>query len=413
MRSAAVTAEVAPEPGREGAMRGLVLLISPQPFYTDRGTPIAVRQVLEALSELRYEVDLVTYPIGETVPIAGVHYYRGRNPFRIRSVPIGFSVRKVVLDLGLVPAVSRLARTRRYDFIHAVEEAAFPAAVLAARLGIPLIYDMQSSLPEQLAQRRIFRLPPIAVPLAAAERWLLRRSEKVMSSAGLLRRVRAIAPQARIGEWRFTASPLKTSDDGEAVRAELGIAADAPLIVYTGTFESYQGVEALVSAFARARHEHPVIVLLLVGASERETSAIHGLARMLGVDSALRVLPRCPRVHVGKYVAAADVLVSPRSYGDNIPLKIFDYLGAGRPILATDIPAHRAVLDETRALLVSPGAPGLARGILCLVNDRSRARRLSVAARTYAESHLGWEAFVRSIDSVYSSVAYVGPSTDG
>jgi len=411
--AARVAAPMQPEPVTEPVRRGRVLLIAPQPFYSDRGTPIAVKQVLEALGELGYEVDLVTFPIGETTEIPGVRYHRGSNAFRIRSVPIGFSLRKVILDLGLLPVVARLVRSNRYDFIHAVEEAAFPAVLLGKRLKVPVIYDMQSSLPEQLAQRRFFRAAPVALPLAAAERWVLRRADSIMSSSGLLQHVRSVAPATRTGEWRFVGSAAHPSTDGREVRSSLKISPRAPLIVYTGTFEPYQGVEALLRGFSLALEFRGDAALLLVGASDAEGRKMRALAHSLGAGEAVRILPRTTRDEVRHYVAAADIVVSPRSFGGNIPLKVFDYLAAGKPILATDIPAHRAVLDETRAHLVPPTATGLSNGIVSLISDPSRARELADAARQYAETHLGWKTFVRSIDEVYSSASPASVASDG
>jgi len=350
-------------------------------------------------------VDLVTFPIGETVEIPGVRYHRGSNAFRIRSVPIGFSLRKVILDLGLLPVVAELVRSNRYDFIHAVEEAAFPAVLLGKRLKVPVIYDMQSSLPEQLAQRRFFRAAPVALPLAAAERWLLRRADAIKSWPGLKSRVLSVVPEARVEELRQTASPPVPNRDASEVRTTLGVDREAPLLVYTGTLEAYQGVDHLVGAVARCLPYRPDLTLLLVGASPEEERAVTARALALGAADALRILPRCSRSEIADYVAAADVLVSARSYGANIPLKVSDYLAAGRPILATDIPAHRAVLDQTRAMLVPSGERGLAEGILALVNDPTRSARLAKAAKEYADSHLGWEAYVLGLDATYQSLA--------
>src|SRR5579862_8341829 len=78
-----------------------VLIVTPQPFYEDRGTPIAVQYVARALSEIGAEVDLLAFPIGQDVAINNVHVYRCANLLRLRRVPIGFSWRKVVLDASL------------------------------------------------------------------------------------------------------------------------------------------------------------------------------------------------------------------------------------------------------------------------------------------------------------------------
>jgi glycosyltransferase involved in cell wall biosynthesis len=100
----------------------------------------------------------------------------------------------------------------------------------------------------------------------------------------------------------------------------------------------------------------------------------------------------------------ADVLVSPRIGGGNLPLKVFDYLAVGRPIIATDIPTHRMLLDEERAMLVAPEASALARGITAVLHDPERARRLGDAARAYAERHLGWMSFVQAVSQIYRAV---------
>ena len=75
-----------------------------------------------------------------------------------------------------------------------MEEAAFPCVVLGQRFRVPVIYDMQSSLPEQLAQHLAFRSGAAQSALIRMERWLLRRADSVVSSAGLAERVRILAP---------------------------------------------------------------------------------------------------------------------------------------------------------------------------------------------------------------------------
>ena len=71
-----------------------ILVVAPQPFYEDRGTPIALRQVLQAASELGYRVDLLTFPVGSDVDLPGLTTIRAGNPLGVRSVPVGLSLRK-------------------------------------------------------------------------------------------------------------------------------------------------------------------------------------------------------------------------------------------------------------------------------------------------------------------------------
>ena len=198
-----------------------ILAIAPQPFYQDRGTPIALRQVLQAASELGYQVDLLTFPVGSDIHLPGLRTFRAGNPLAIRSVPIGLSIRKLLLDASLVRALRQRLSRETYTCVHALEEAAWPALVLARRHRIPLLYDMQSSLPEQLRKHAAARVPPMPMLLREAERWLLGRADLVVASAGLGDRVRHTAPGTKVREWHFPSTP------GEVPTVRIAVAATA------------------------------------------------------------------------------------------------------------------------------------------------------------------------------------------
>jgi glycosyltransferase involved in cell wall biosynthesis len=113
------------------------------------------------------------------------------------------------------------------------------------------------------------------------------------------------------------------------------------------------------------------------------------------------VLPRQPRGRIAAFTELASILVSSRNHGGNFPLKIFDYLAAGKPIVATDVPAHRAVLDDSLALLVCPSADAMAEGLIKVLRDRELADRLAAAAAAYARQHLAWSNFVHAVGEIY------------
>lgn len=395
-----------PDPGRGQAPARLpVLVIAPQPFYEDRGTCIAIRQVIEALDELGHPVDLVTYPLGREIALPQLRIHRSANPFRVRTVPIGFSLRKILLDVPLALAVRERLRRRRYLCIHAVEEASFIAVPLGRLLGVPTLYDMQSSLPEQMSQSAFFRWRPVRAALGRAEEWVLRHADLVVSSSGLAPRVQTVAPRTRVMQWQYAAVPPARSPNGSAeLRRQLRIPPAAPIVLYSGTFEEYQGLPELLGAVPRVLEAVPETVFVLVGEGSAG-SALARLASELLPPHALRFVPRQPRTRMPHFLAMADILVSPRSaQGGNLPLKIFDYLAAGRPILATDVPAHRTVLDESRACLAEPTAAGLGAAAVQLLKDAELRRRLREGAARYAEANLSWLGFVQSVGAIYSEI---------
>jgi len=171
-----------------------ILLLAPQPFYEDRGTPIAVALVLRVLSERGARVDVVTYHEGRGLDLEHVTLHRiPRLPF-VRGIRPGFSWKKVVCDAFVLLAAVRLAARGRYDLVHAVEEAVFIAVLLKWLFRIPYVYDMDSSLAQQLRERFPLLAPATRI-LDACERLALRHATAVVpvceALAALARRGKA------------------------------------------------------------------------------------------------------------------------------------------------------------------------------------------------------------------------------
>jgi hypothetical protein len=129
-----------------------ILLLAPHPFYQASGTPIAVKLVLEFLSERGHSVDVLTYAEGADVQIPNCTVHRIRRVPGVRNIRAGFSFKKIVCDTLMVLACVGLMRRTRYDLVHAVEESAFIASGMGRLSGVPYVYDMDSSLAEQMVE---------------------------------------------------------------------------------------------------------------------------------------------------------------------------------------------------------------------------------------------------------------------
>jgi glycosyltransferase involved in cell wall biosynthesis len=393
----------APRQPQAGRPRGRVLVVAPQPFYTERGTPIAVRYVLEALSQLGFETDVLTFPLGCDLRIPGMRLIRIADPLRTRSVPVGFSVRKLIFDSFMLASLARQLRRRDYVCVHAVEEGALLALLARGPRRVPLIYDMASSLPEQLTQKPLFRCAPLQALFNRIEGYMLRRASVVVCSAGLADHVRALAPEALLREWRFPSAVRETTPREVAdLRRDLGLAKDAPVVLYTGNFAEYQGIGLLFDAIPQVVRKMPGASFVLVGAANRtEIDAAYGRLPE-SVRAGVRCIERQSRDRIAAFIAMASILISPRSYGGNFPLKVFDYLAAGKPIVATDVPSHRVVLDDSLAVMVEPNADGFAGGIIRALEDKELAASLTAATRQFASRELSWPRFVALIEEIYA-----------
>jgi glycosyltransferase involved in cell wall biosynthesis len=362
----------------------IILLVAPQPFFALRGTPIAVRQVVQTLCEAGHEVHLLVYHAGEDITIPGMRLFRARRPPGVRNVPIGISAQKLACDVCLIAEMMKLVRRYRYDVIHAVEEAIFPAALL--HLLTPrskLIYDMDSSLADQLTDKwRVLR--PFRAVFERMERHVVARSSITLPVC------EALADKVRpwAGEGRVTVLP-DVPTRGEVVGGSIEslrqlASPGVTLGLYVGNLEKYQGIDLLFESMLQLEAEAPFLMIVIGGEPEDvERSRLR--AKFLGLSERLLFLGRRPLEQLPGYLAEADVLISPRILGTNTPMKIGWYLQAGKAILATDIRSHTQILDSECALLASPTPREFAAGLRRLIYDAPLRSKLGEGARAKSE----------------------------
>jgi glycosyltransferase involved in cell wall biosynthesis len=373
-------------------------MIAPEPFFEARGTPFSEFHRIRALTALGHEVDLVTYPFGGDVVMPGLRIFRCLRPPFVRRVKIGPSLAKIPLDALLALTAIRRALAGRYDAIHSHEEGGLIGAVLASLLRVPHLYDMHSSLPQQLTNFAFSGSQLLQRVFLAIERFMIRRSRVVIVICPSLEdTVRGIAADARtvlIENAPGARDGIATPADAARVRAAHHIADASPLVVYTGTFEAYQGLDLLFDAMAIVRRERPDIRLLLAGGDEEQIAREKRTAEAAGAGDVTIFAGDRPAAEIPAYLLAADVLVSSRSRGTNTPLKIYQYLRAGKPIVATRLLTHTQVLSDETAILTEATPAAFAVGILAAATDRGRARDVGTRARVLAETKYSDEAYL-------------------
>jgi glycosyltransferase involved in cell wall biosynthesis len=386
-----------------------ILLIAPQPFFAQRGTPINVRQMVQTLSEAGHEVHLATYPMGEAVAMPGLVIHRALPIPGVRSVPIGFSWRKVALDALLALRVWALMAGRRFDVVHAVEESVFFALPIARLRGIPVIYDLDSWMSDQLAYGGRVTNPAILRLLRRMERAALHRSRLAITvSASLSDVVHEMEPGVRVAQIEDCPieEALRAPDPARVMRLResFGIG-QRRAIVYTGNLERYQGIELLLLAFARVASVRDDAALVLVGGSPAQMGDVRARAAALGVSDGVVLTGQRPGDEMPEWMAMGTLLVSPRVHGGNTPLKLFSYMWSAVPIVATNLPTHTQVLDSSLAILCAPDADHMTNGILAVLDDPARFASLGTAARARVARDYSRDAFRRKLLAAYDSIA--------
>lgn len=361
-----------------------ILMLAPEPFFEPRGTPISVYLRIMALGELGHSVTLVTYPLGQDVHLRGLKIVRPPNLFLSRRVKIGPSLMKIPLDLLLLAWAFRELARNSYDLIFSHEEAALLGVILAKIWRKPHVYDMHSSLPQQLENFEFTRSPVVLALFRGIERFILKNSQAVIVICRDLREaVRRLGQRDKTFLLEnYIDFPAAAYCQEEVAEKKRGFAPRGEkLILYAGNFEPYQGIPLLLRA---ARVVEAEARFLLVGGSGRPLTEMKRLAGSLGLSEKVIFLDKVSPSRVSFYIDLADVLVSPRLAGTNTPLKIYSWLKSGKPIVATDLWTHTQTLSREQAILVGPDPQSLARGIeFALKNSEAITR--ARAAKEWAE----------------------------
>jgi glycosyltransferase involved in cell wall biosynthesis len=375
-----------------------ILMIAPEPFFEPRGTPFSEFHRIRALTTLGHQVDLVTYPFGHDVSVPGLRVFRCLRPPFLRGVKIGPSLAKIPLDAALMLAAIRRALSGRYDAVHSHEEGGLIGVILASCLRVPHLYDMHSSLPQQLSNFAFSGSTMLRRVFLAIERVMIRRSRVVIvicpSLEETVRAIEPAAPTVLIENAPGSAEDEASPEQAAAVRETLGLDASTPIVLYTGTFEAYQGLDLLYAAMARIRNVRPDARLVLAGGRPEQVARARSQAKAAGIADVTIFTGERPAAEIPAYLLASDVLVSPRSRGTNTPLKIYQYLRSGKPIVATRLLTHTQVLSDRTAILTDVTPEAFAAGVLRGLDDRAESDAIGRRARELADTKYSYAAYL-------------------
>lgn len=423
-----------------------ILAIAPQPFFTPRGTPLSVYYRTLVTTELGHPVDLLTYGQGIDADIPGLRIVRIPAFRWLGEVKVGPSLLKAFLDLWIFGYAVGMLLRNRYDIVHAHEEAVFFCRFLRPIFRFKLIYDLHSILSQQLTNFAFTRSRLLIGLFARLEDGCLARADAVISISPALAayaRSRVRDPAAHFLIENSLFDPLRLKDQGAPASGSgaggaVGSAGSAggvtpaagtggsaggatpaaeaagdpvwlsllasprPVILYAGTFESYQGIGLLLAAFARlpeVLHDDPITarpagasteagpLLLLLGGRSEQVEAGRRQAHDLGIGSACHFAGQVPRELAQRATRRASVLTSPRTVGDNTPLKIYEQLASGVPLVATRIGSHTQVLSEGECVLVDPDPESMAAGLAAALGGGPDIESRTAAARALYEQH--------------------------
>lgn len=375
-----------------------ILMLAPQPFFQPRGTPISVYFRIKALSMLGHKIDLVTYHLGQNVDIKNLKIIRIPDFWGLREIKIGPSYAKIPLDFLLFWLAWGRLFQKKYDLIFSHEEAALIGIFLSKFWKIPHVYDMHSSLPQQLKNYNFSHSPFLEKIFLSLEKFILRHSQAVIAICpDLMKKIesKGFAEKAVLLEnfLEFEHPPC-TSQEIQKKRQEI-----APphhkIILYAGNFQPYQGIPLLLEACSLLKDKK--IVLLLIGEKGRKLEEAKSKAEQLNLSKNTKFMGQLPPSQLSVFISLADVLVSPRISGSNTPLKIYSFLKSGKPVVATKLWTHTQVLNPQISILVQPNPQSLAQGLnFALFNQE--AQKKASQAKIWSANHYTLSHYLEKIN---------------
>ena len=371
----------------DAASRPKVAVIAPCPFYIDRGTPLRIRRLAAAMSE-RFEVHVITFHQGSD----------GDFPFTIhRTLPLPFTIgrtganlAKFLYDILLLGVTIRVVKEEKIRLVDGhLHEGAFIGVMARLFTGALVIYNAHGTfVPELIATGALKAGSWLVRPLAAFERWVERRADRIVAQSEL-----------RSAEFRAAGHTDKKVmvvedvpeldqfwlEDGEVDRElEQRLRPNGEqLLIYSGGMEEYQGVDFLLSAFRVLCQKRDAVRLVLFG---RPLPPYREKAREMGIADRIVFVDDEPFDRLPQYLKICDIGFALRLYGENVPGKLPVYLASGIAVIGTDSKGINTVIThgENGMLVPAGDVPALVEAIEGLLDSPPDAARLGAAGRAEA-----------------------------
>jgi glycosyltransferase involved in cell wall biosynthesis len=370
-----------------------VLFVCPQPYLQWRGSPLRVDYSLRALTAAGYAVDLLTLPIGEDTAHPGLRIIRVPGLPGVKDISIGPSALKLYFDCWLLVYGLVLILRHRYIVLHGVEEGGFIAGFLSLFSRGVLVVEKHSDL---ASYNKKGLLALVLKLYHKCEVWAGRRARGLIGTGpGLVEFWQKEAPARPAWLIPDIPSSLFTPsvEAVEAQRARYAATSDSILALYVGSFAAYQGLDLLFEALPEALRAAPHLSILVVGGSAEEITLRREQLAQESLADRVHFIGKLDPAAVATLLPAVDILLSPRIAGNNTPLKLLDYLKAGRAILATDHPSNRLILDNSVALLVETTPAAFATGLVRLAGDPAMRQNLTEGQAALLAGQYNFEFF--------------------
>jgi 1,2-diacylglycerol 3-alpha-glucosyltransferase len=385
-------------------------MVAACPFPVNYGSPGAIREMAQTLSEMGHNVHIVTYPEGDDLPIGNARLHRAGKVVRSKGPQAGPSLRKLWIDLLLVIKLCRVIWSEKIEIIHAHNYEGGVAGVIAKFCtGKPLVYNAVNLMGDELDTYGFIRPAFLAKWLATAldafipifpdhiiavtqelYDWFVRRGVKTKRLTLIPCGIR---PELFAG-----------ADPSELLRKyEVG---SRPVVMYTGINSAFQRVDYLLRAFTIVLKAEPSALLMIVSplANEPNYPANVELARSLGISQNVIFVGPHELDELRDYLAMASVTVVPRPECPGHPIKLMNYMMAAKPTVCF-AGAAKGVRHLYDAFIVPDHDwEKMGEAIVTVLRDPALAKRLGTQGHDTVLNNFDWRILAKKVELIYAGM---------
>ncbi|PYI63816.1 MAG: glycosyltransferase family 1 protein [Verrucomicrobia bacterium] len=394
-------------------------MVAACPFPANHGSAASIREMSDTLSQMGHYVHIVTYQIGQTDIDVGHAKLHRTGPFRPETnARVGPSPEKFREDLALFRLLRRVIQREQIDIIHAHNYEGALTGVMAKWItGRPLLYNAVNLMSDELAGYHFIRPAWLARAIARGLDWFV----PIFPD-----RITAVSPELKqwfvkrgIAERKLDMIPagivpeMFDNADPEKIRRRHQINSGA-IVMYTGVLNGFQRIDYLLRAFAVVSKQLPDVLLVMVSplVSESHEKEHKKLAERLGISDSIMWIAPHSLEDLPSYLALANVTVISRPECPGHPVKLLNYMLAGKPIVCF-AGAAKGVRHLHDAFIVPDhDCEALGSGIVTLLQDRELAARLGANARATVLANFDWRIICQRIERIYDGLLGKPESAD-
>lgn len=379
-------------------------MVAACPFPFERGTPVRIHRMSEALASRGHQVELVTYHLGDREVELPFKVHRIGNVKSYNKTDAGPSYQKLAIcDPMLARLLRRVVRDKQCEVVHAHHFEGLLVALWATRgTNVPVVFDCHTLLTSELQYYGMGLVKRAKVALGG---WF---DAKLPKRADYITAVTQDIADQCVDRCGVPADRVAAVVNGVEMDTFTVDPADIyhpphgkPTAVFTGNFAAYQGVEHLFEAFAKLKDLGSEARLMLVTRSP--LGPLEALAKKLNILDRID-LEEVDFKGVPARLAGAQVAVNPRIDCDGIPQKLLNYMAAGKPVVSFEGSA-KILRDGVTGLRVPNGdTAGFAQALHELFENPERAKAMGQAGRDEVSSERTWSAAAEKIEHAYDVV---------